>query len=100
MLLRDILKSLKHFYGEENISYKKRVACNFMTIYYKKKRFMFLIKSYCGGWVCLFDFEPKNVSLEPFLITKDLNKFEEYLEYVMCEVFKDFRNPSLALASA
>jgi len=91
LVFKQIIDIIKKIYGEENISVKKNLGNGFAVVYYKGDTLLYLVKSYCKGWVCLFNYNPRYTELSPYLITNNFDAFESYL----CYVNKLFKNSLL-----
>ena len=83
LTLKKIFTCLEEFCGEGNVVFKKGKGSTLVTVYCNGNKIMYLVKSYCSGWVCLLNFTFDSYDTKPFLIKSDnINRFESFIETI------------------
>lgn len=82
LTLKRILFTLEKFCGKGNVVLSRSKGSPLTVVYCGGHKVMYLVKSYCGGWVCLLNFKVSSYDIEPFLIKGDMKEFVYFLMYI------------------
>lgn len=80
--LKRILFALEKLCGKGNVVLNRSAGSPLAIVYCNDIKVMYLVKSYCGGWVCLLNFKVPICDIEPFLIKGNVKEFWHFLKHV------------------